>query len=361
MKRIEYLDAIRGLAAFSVVIYHFIGWRWADQLGIKITSVFINGADAVSFFFVLSGFVLSFKFFQTKSEPHIPRFVYKRILRLYPAFLVTVLMNYFYWNRHGFDLSLLADMFYKNDQNLWQELVMVRNNHKFYIPGWTMGVEMVFSLFMPFLVILAQKNIKYIKYLMPISIFIGQQYMSMYLFHFLLGILLAYYYPQIKAYKFKESRWFKFRYIIPVIVLFLFSARHFNKIKSFGSIYNDVVNFLALDFFHFSAIASFVILLYVINNEKAQGYLENKFFLFLGKISYSIYLTHWLVVVIVMEKWDMWNFITDDGRIKFAVMLGVTIVVTLVLATLMYYTVEKVFMQLSYRTAKKFFPDRQKQ
>ena len=66
--RIEYLDSIRGIAAMMVVVYHFIGWRWAERTMFHVSSMFFNGADAVSFFFVLSGFVLSFKYLQSDKK-----------------------------------------------------------------------------------------------------------------------------------------------------------------------------------------------------------------------------------------------------------------------------------------------------
>lgn len=358
MKRLEYLDALRGLAAMAVVIYHFIGWKWADQLSIKTAFVFFNGADAVSFFFVLSGFVLSYKFLQHDAILHIPKFIYKRILRLYPAFMVTVLLNYLYWNRASFDFSILADIFYRNEQQLWQELLMLRDKHKFYIPGWSMGVEMAFSLLMPFLVVLARKDIKLIKYLLPISIFIGQKYLSIFLFHFLLGILLAYYFPKIQAFKFKESRFYKYRYGIPVVLLILFSARHFDKIYAFGSFYDTVTGLLAVDFFHLSAITSFVVIFGVINLPKAQRFLENRILLFIGKISYSIYLSHWLVVIFVMNNWESWQVISSNKLTVFLVMLLVTILVTLVFSTILYYAVEKVFLNFSYKSAKRLFPEK---
>jgi hypothetical protein len=46
--------------------------------------MFFNGSDAVSFFFVLSGFVLSYKYFQTAKEKFqkIKRFEYKKCLKI---------------------------------------------------------------------------------------------------------------------------------------------------------------------------------------------------------------------------------------------------------------------------------------
>ena len=145
----------------------------------------------------------------------------------------------------------LKDIFFYNKQELWQELIMVRLYHKFYIPGWTLGVEMVFSLMIPVFIYTARSNIKMIWWFLPVSLFMGN-YISMFAFHFALGILLAYYYPKIQSYSFKTSRYFKYRYGLILIVGFLFSMRHVNRMISFGNTYDNLVSILKIDFFHFS-------------------------------------------------------------------------------------------------------------
>ena len=95
--------------------------------------MFLNGSDAVSFFFVLSGFVLSYKYLQYEREYKMGSYIYRRIWRLYPAFIFTVLVNYLYWNRHTLGFSTLSDIGYYNSQQLWEELIMVRKYHKFYL------------------------------------------------------------------------------------------------------------------------------------------------------------------------------------------------------------------------------------
>ncbi|MGB1217754.1 MAG: acyltransferase family protein [Saprospiraceae bacterium] len=93
------MDSVRGIAALMVVFYHFIGWHWGERVEYHLASIVFNGSDAVSFFFVLSGFVLSFKYFQRGGELNIKKYTFNRVLRLYPAFIVAVLMNFFYWYR----------------------------------------------------------------------------------------------------------------------------------------------------------------------------------------------------------------------------------------------------------------------
>jgi len=72
--RFEQLDSLRGLAALSVVVNHFLNILPGifdnpnDFWFLKYTPLhlFWAGHEAVIFFFVLSGFVLSLQFFKKK-------------------------------------------------------------------------------------------------------------------------------------------------------------------------------------------------------------------------------------------------------------------------------------------------------
>lgn len=349
-ERIDYLDSVRGIAAMMVVIYHYIGWHWGKEKAYHLASMIFNGSDAVSFFFVLSGFVLSFKYLHSNHGIDLGYYTYKRILRLYPAFIVTVLINFVYWNR---DMVLDGDIigiiiqFFKNPNRLWQELFMVRGQHIYYIPGWTLGVEMALSMMMPIFIYCARKSIYIIRWFVPMSIFMGA-YISDFTFHFLLGILLAYYYYEIQKADWKIKKWYSFRWLIPIIVFVIFSLRHINKIMPFGELYDDIFNkTLMFKFFHFSAVASVIILIWVIRNKNVQQFLNKKPLLFLGKISYSIYLCHWLIVVYIMEHWEKLNDGFPDFYTGFFCILVIYIVATILLSWLMYRFVEKPFIEIA--------------
>lgn len=75
------LDAMRGIAAICVALFHFD--IWAMQ----------HGYLAVDFFFVLSGFVLA-RTYATRFEAGLGfgRFMVKRLVRLYPLFLLGTLL-----------------------------------------------------------------------------------------------------------------------------------------------------------------------------------------------------------------------------------------------------------------------------
>jgi peptidoglycan/LPS O-acetylase OafA/YrhL len=103
-RRLETLDALRGLAATAVVASHLLhvrpafgtrpwhgpmlGWEWA----LKATplSVLVDGHAAVLVFFVLSGLVLSGQLL-APTPPRYGAFAVKRLLRLYPPYAAALL------------------------------------------------------------------------------------------------------------------------------------------------------------------------------------------------------------------------------------------------------------------------------
>jgi peptidoglycan/LPS O-acetylase OafA/YrhL len=103
------LEGLRGIAAIMVVAFHFLTifygvmfartavvsvqhMRLEDNLYGNPISALISGVFAVAIFFVLSGFVLSIGFFQTKNIQIIKDLAAKRYLRLMiPAFASLIL------------------------------------------------------------------------------------------------------------------------------------------------------------------------------------------------------------------------------------------------------------------------------
>ncbi|MGB1217753.1 MAG: hypothetical protein ACPG5P_07740 [Saprospiraceae bacterium] len=114
---------------------------------------------------------------------------------------------------------------------------MVRNHYQYYIPGWTLGIEMALSLLMPVLIAAGRFKFKLIIWLIPLTMIMGPGYISIFCFHFLLGMILAYYYNDIVNYDFSKSKWYKFRWLIGIAVFALYSLRHIERMSSFGSSY----------------------------------------------------------------------------------------------------------------------------
>jgi peptidoglycan/LPS O-acetylase OafA/YrhL len=100
------LEALRGLAAFVVVAWHFF-WAFdparigivdgfdksAGMLG-SVSFASIDGPAAVTLFFVLSGFVLPLGFFRSGRTELVVRAAAKRWLRLVGLVLLAVLVSY---------------------------------------------------------------------------------------------------------------------------------------------------------------------------------------------------------------------------------------------------------------------------
>jgi peptidoglycan/LPS O-acetylase OafA/YrhL len=76
----EILDGLRGVAALSVVTFHFMEWVYSDY-----SRNFIgHGFLAVDFFFCLSGFVIGYAYDDRIAKMGIIEFFKSRIIRLHP-------------------------------------------------------------------------------------------------------------------------------------------------------------------------------------------------------------------------------------------------------------------------------------
>jgi peptidoglycan/LPS O-acetylase OafA/YrhL len=94
--RLRELDALRGLAALAVSFQHVLlltGAAGAVLALARLTplNAFFDGARAVLFFFVLSGFVLAVPFFHTVISP--TGFIAKRAARIYPAYWLALIVS----------------------------------------------------------------------------------------------------------------------------------------------------------------------------------------------------------------------------------------------------------------------------
>jgi len=76
----EILDGLRGIAAISVVIFHFMEMAYTDYS----TNFIAHGFLAVDFFFCLSGFVIGYAYDDRIAKMGIMEFFKSRIIRLHP-------------------------------------------------------------------------------------------------------------------------------------------------------------------------------------------------------------------------------------------------------------------------------------
>jgi peptidoglycan/LPS O-acetylase OafA/YrhL len=360
--RIGYLDSVRGLASLMVVLYHFIGWHFQDRPRLfHGLSIVFNGSDAVSLFFVLSGLVLTYPFFrQEKSQPlqiHYPKFAFARIFRLYPAFLATLLAYTVWMHRHEWDLGLLYGVFIKNNYGFWEEAVMYRNSFPLVGQAWTLAVEMTVSLLVPLFALFLWQNPRHFPYFMiawvPMGIFFSQ-----FGLHFMLGMLLSYHFETIRDYDIRQAKWYPYRYWLYGLVGVLFSSRHLFELKAPGPTFFYFTNiFLGINAFTYSGIASFLILAKIINSSRIQRWLAVRPLLFLGKISYGMYLLHWGLLYYWLQGHKPWFYAIAGQH---AMLAGGLILLSLLgtslfFSTLLYYFWEKPFIQIGKQLAARIW------
>ncbi|MFC1689238.1 acyltransferase family protein [Pseudomonadota bacterium] len=94
LHRIQYLDGLRGIAIFLVLLYHaFVRWPEIIPFEDRFSGIplFANGWLGVHLFFVISGYVIH----MTLDKPQSPiNFFVRRWLRLFPAMLICSIIIY---------------------------------------------------------------------------------------------------------------------------------------------------------------------------------------------------------------------------------------------------------------------------
>lgn len=346
-KRIHYLDASRGIAASMVMIYHYTGWKYPENIWIKVSHLIFNGSDAVSFFFVLSGFVLAYPYLHFDKALDIGKFYINRIFRIYPGFLVALIINVLYASRHG----ILQHPFAGFNHHFWEEAYLLKGSSSYLALDWTLTIEMVMSFLMPFLIAMVKQNHRLIVWFVFLNFFLFY-IIGVFVLPFALGILICVYFDKIRQADFKQTKWYRYRAAILIFTFLLFSVRHLDRIFPFGKKYYEIANFFQIDFFVYTAIASFVFIVFIIHFHKIQQFLEKKVLIFIGKISYGIYLMHWVFVAAIFDYWEYLNHFFPNTMTTFIVMMFACIIATLISATLLYYFVEKPCIQLGKRVTK---------
>lgn len=342
--RFHYLDSIRGLASLMVVIYHANGWldfskdaKFNSHLPTHILNSFINGNNAVSLFFVLSGFVLTFKYFSQKQKQQENHFFYlnfvlKRILRLNPVYIVVATAAFFViGNIEAITLLKACTLF-----------IFPEEAAKLIIPAWSLAIEAQMSLFIPFMVVIALKDIRLVIFFTVLIMSVSP--VGVFAFHFLCGLLLAYYFPYFSPEKWKTSFLYPYRYFLLIFAFLLCAGDQIYLM--FEAPAKDAKSYIGN---MAKAIGSSGIIFYSFVTPSLQKFLEKKPLLFLGKISYSLYLVHWLICVDIIEKYYFDGLYAQIGSFYLSHIFVRYILwcsLSLLAATMLYYLVEKPFIFL---------------
>ncbi|MEM7572277.1 MAG: acyltransferase [Bacteroidota bacterium] len=348
--RLHYLDSLRGIAALLVVFYHLLGWHYGAASWWHLTAIIINGADAVSFFFVLSGLVLALPYFQRQRRVRPRQFIWRRIWRLFPAFILTIALNFLAWHRVAIWKEGFFHVLSQKAGELLPELAMILNHHLYYAPGWTLGVEFYGSLLVLALVWTVGRNRRWLWAILLLSLVLPVHRLGLFITHFTLGVMLAAYWPEIKKpSRVAASRAFLSQplvvyFVLPLVFLSLFSFRHLSRLNDWGL---ESASWNWLRPFCWSALAATLLLYLVIQRPSWQRRLEHPWLLAAGRWSYGIYLTHWLPVALLMGKWEWWLAVGGGTLGAFLLTATISLAATLASAALLYRYVELPFIHWS--------------
>ncbi len=162
--RVHALDGLRGVAALAVVVFHvflFTDLTEPTRAALLATplGLLANGPGAVHVFFVLSGYVLAIALSRDDAPGRVPRFYVRRVFRIHPAYMVAVL---FAWvASSGYPLlrspGAGPSCFHVPGALLPRALVFPSIAFGQLLVGWSLYVELAMSLVFPLLFLVARR------------------------------------------------------------------------------------------------------------------------------------------------------------------------------------------------------------
>jgi len=350
-KRFEVLDSFRGIAAICVAIGHM---HYAGS--IAELDFFRGSWLFVELFFVLSGFVLTHGY-AFKENITFKQFAISRTFRIFPLHIAMLLVflalevgkliavQYgLHFNSGVFSgptaiKEIIPNLFLLQS---WTEYT----RESFNIPSWSLSIE--YYVYMLFFVTLFLRNsariilwlsiVSVVAYLVlhDIAFFTGSVERGLY--SFFIGALTYILYKNIKNYTHKVPSFiFTFFELVCVILVAFIVTLDEENYSIIGSL-----------------LFSFTILVFSFEKGFFSHFFKHKVLAFLGKLSYSIYMTHMAIWVctmalfLVLQKITGFNFIPMIENVRFIDLGSVSLnniaaLVNLSLILLVsYFTYEKI-------------------
>lgn len=374
-ERFHSLDSVRGIAALQVIIAHSLvavpGLNWMRDIN-KVPDSFIShlthsplhffwsDTEPVIVFFVLSGFVLSLSYFSVdRKSPDYSSFFIKRLIRLYiPCFMILCISIIFKFLLYR---PNVVDDFGEWVKMMWtlplnytvlKNIFILNSSYLDYFDRslWSLGPEIKLSLILPVFIFLT-KRLTYSLSILSVVIFfciyhllvhfnlqsIWSEFSTLYYFtFFLLGSLICKYRSTLLSFVNQLTNFQYFFLIFIAIYLYTFNF-------SMWWLPPHIMAILRLFSNQITSIAA-AILIVISLSDKAKPLLNNKILLFLGEISFSIYLVH--AVVITVFAYLLQDYISIRPTVFFA------FICCFPLSYLFYRIIEQPSLRLAISAAK---------
>jgi peptidoglycan/LPS O-acetylase OafA/YrhL len=354
------LNGVRFIAAFLVLLDHtelfkgYFGYKvfWPEKTSAHL------GSLGVTIFFVLSGYLITYLLLMEKrSSISIKNFYIRRILRIWPLYYLIVVLSFFIIPH----INFFSVPFYTEDinQNFALKLTLfsclVANVAFVFLPTvafgnvlWSVSVEEQFYLIWPHI-------IKYFKNTLLALISLLAIYMIVRTGITIDLLSIKKFLPHGIDELMERTR------ISCMIIGGIGAYIVFNKISFITNIiFSRYIQIAVLatfmliffDLIHFpfyglvkTEFTAFVIMLCLLNiscNPKSLVKLENFFFIFLGKISYGIYVYHLFAVVICIRLFS--NFYPSSfGSSHY--LWDISLLVSITILTILIANISYVFLE----------------
>ena len=345
--RIKNLDTFRAIAAIVVMIGHIELFR-QNNWGNSLSEVVPSGHTAVMMFFVISGFLITFLLTKEKEKYgtiSLKDFYLRRVLRILPLYYLILLGSSLFFvatpkfSTIAYAITILPNISHASGCG-WSVSPQI----------WAIGVENLFYIFFP-LVMLLVSNKRMLMLLLITTVSLAilphaidfvnvRTIQNSSLAHFnqkffycnkfdslLIGCMAGFAFAKNhKLLKIIYNEWMFFVCVIAAIVMWggNIETKHFN---------DELMSVLFA-----------VVILNMCTNTQLNITFENRVTKFLGRISYGIYMYHWIILLLAFK------FLPIDGTAISAVVLyAVVITATIIVAWLSYETYEKFFLNLKQR------------
>jgi peptidoglycan/LPS O-acetylase OafA/YrhL len=371
------LDGLRGLAALSVAIFHFfcgfapyleagfhpdifkpLPWSnfWVTCLQYPPLSLFHNGHFAVSIFFVLSGYVLSLPFFDKKRDDfRLKARIVGRYFRLNIPIAFAILAAFGLVMLKGFCFDQVSAITGSNWMSSWPESASIAEVAKqvvykgvvFGKSGlipvlWTLRIEFLGSILLLIYLLLTSKKSQFMAVVYALVVYFVFKQEAFYYLLFLAGMLLGFrgslggLMPQRKLAS-----------AALVVGLLIGSYTHQGFYEWLPVVSGFWVPFWDMSVFWHGIGA--VLLVFSVTRGSCSYFLQSDWAVFLGKVSYSLYLVHMILLGTVAS----WLFVHLPRNVPILIAeLLVYLTISLLAAWLMYRHIDRFSLRFSHAFAK---------
>lgn len=329
-ERFHFLQTLRGVAALLVFLGHYLDMYYKhNNTGIEFVAIgdFVSsleiGRIGVVVFFLISGFVLPYSLKNRKNDYTVSHFLVKSTLRLYPAFLFSIVVAVLVGSGVGININ-----------SLQQVMVNVTMIPKFLGSESVQGAYWTLHLLFVFYILVAL--------IFWVNKIVSQPVYVFFLFSFLLIALVfsmvRYYFDIRLPIVFPLG-------IATMLIGVLIRQHHSEEGRSTNLLILYIIIYLsalygAQSFYYqggmFRWYFSYVIGLFVFVNFVYFVRHSNRVLTYIGKISYSMYLQHMLVLALVFNSLGLYPYSITG----FAVSIVICFILTLAISSLSYYLFE---------------------